>query len=100
MEQKRVIHNVFLIKPKQNSNPEISGQFSLLFDQLKLHYGDNITIDMDMFNVPSHESICASCGLIILAETTTGCLLAKSALGEKRVSSEQVAKEAVDSLTI
>ncbi len=34
----------------------------------------------------------------IIAETTTGCLLAGSALGRKGVPSEEVAKEAVESL--
>jgi RNA 3'-terminal phosphate cyclase (ATP) len=37
-------------------------------------------------------------GIIVIAETSTGCLLAGSGLGEKGVSSEDVAKEAAESL--
>ena len=48
--------------------------------------------------VPSHESGGACTGLIVLARTSTGCVLARSALGKKGMSGQATADEAVDAL--
>jgi RNA 3'-terminal phosphate cyclase (ATP) len=44
------------------------------------------------------DSVGAGCSLIIVAESTTGCLIAGSAIGKKGVPAEKVAEEAVTML--
>lgn len=47
---------------------------------------------------PEHTYVGTGTGIIIIAETTTGHLLAGSALGKKGVSAEKVAQNATESL--
>ena len=41
---------------------------------------------------------CSGAGVLIVAETTTGCLLAASGIGERGVQAEEVAAKACDEL--
>jgi len=43
-------------------------------------------------------SISTGCGIIIVAETSTGCLLAGSSIGRKGASAEDIALEAINEL--
>lgn len=47
---------------------------------IRLSY-DNIPVDIDIVKEPEHTYIGTGTGLILIAETTTGCLLAGSSLG-------------------
>lgn len=42
--------------------------------------------------------LCSGAGLLVVAETTTGCLLAASGIGERGVQAEDVAAKACDEL--
>jgi RNA 3'-terminal phosphate cyclase len=48
------------------------------------------TINVDIDVVKETSSIGVGCGLIVLAFTSTGCILAGSALGKKGVSAEGI----------
>lgn len=58
----------------------------------------DILIKIEAVKEIEGKSIGNGCGIFIVAETTTGCHLAGSALGSKKVAAEHVAQEAVDSL--
>jgi RNA 3'-terminal phosphate cyclase (ATP) len=58
----------------------------------------NVPIDIQSEKEPDHSSFGSGTGIIIFAETTTGCLLSGSGLGKRGVSSEEVAKEATQGL--
>jgi RNA 3'-terminal phosphate cyclase (ATP) len=66
-------------------------------EKLKSLY-PNIKIDVESFVVPDHESVGAGTGLLIMAQTSTGCILASSELGKRGVTSESIAEETVDRL--
>lgn len=57
-----------------------------------------ISINIEIVKETQGKSIGNGCGIFVIAETNTGCFLAGSALGSKRVSAEQVAQNAVKSL--
>ena len=42
--------------------------------------------------------LCSGAGVLVVAETTTGCLLAASGIGERGVQAEDVAAKACDEL--
>jgi RNA 3'-terminal phosphate cyclase (ATP) len=62
------------------------------------HRYPNVQYEADIVKEPQHNHVGAGSGIIVVAETTTGCLIAGSALGKKGVPAEQVGQEAVDSL--
>jgi RNA 3'-terminal phosphate cyclase (ATP) len=59
---------------------------------------ENVQINIESVREPDRLRFGNGTGLIIFAETTTGCLLSGSALGKRGVSSEEVAKEATQAL--
>lgn len=68
------------------------------FEKLKNLY-PNVQIDKETIQVSDHESIGPGSGIIILAETTTNCLLASSELGQRGIQSEKIALDTVNRLT-
>ncbi|XP_033737570.1 RNA 3'-terminal phosphate cyclase-like [Pecten maximus] len=58
----------------------------------------NTPINIDVVKEPQHMAIGTGTGIIVVAETSTGCLLAGSALGKKGVPAEQVGKTAGEAL--
>jgi len=64
---------------------------------LKSKYRD-VAIDINVMKESDKIAYGEGAGIILVAETTTGCLLGSSALGKKGLPAEDVAKEAVDSL--
>lgn len=65
--------------------------------ELKQHYG-NVTIDIEVVKEKEGTFNGVGCGIIVVAESTTGCLLAGSAIGERGVPAEEVAKQATSTL--
>lgn len=65
-------------------------------EELKKFY--NVDVNIERVKEKEGSYIGVGTGIIIIAETTTGCLLAGSALGSRGVPAENVAKEAVESL--
>lgn len=66
-----------------------------------LRHSENHTyreIEWQIDEVEEDNFLGRGTGVIIIAETSTGCLLAGSALGEKRMPAEQIGEEAVESL--
>jgi RNA 3'-terminal phosphate cyclase (ATP) len=55
---------------------------------------NNVPIDIEVIKEPDHMSIGIGTGIIIIAETDTGCLLVGSSLGKKGVPAEEIGKEA------
>lgn len=58
----------------------------------------NIPIHIDVLKEPNHLAVGTASGIIVVAETTTGCLLAGSGLGKKGRSAEDVGYQAASSL--
>jgi RNA 3'-terminal phosphate cyclase (ATP) len=58
----------------------------------------NIPVEIEIVKEPDHTYIGTGTGLIVVAETTTGCILAGSALGKKGVTAEAVGLEAAQQL--
>ena len=48
--------------------------------------------------IPGKLTKCCCAGVLIVAETTTGCLVAASGIGERGVQAEDVAGKACDEL--
>ncbi|XP_031574471.1 RNA 3'-terminal phosphate cyclase-like [Actinia tenebrosa] len=64
---------------------------------LKRRYGD-VPIDIKAVQESHDKAVGNGTGIQVMAETSTGCRLAGSALGKKGVPAEQVAADAVDQL--
>ncbi|XP_070563804.1 RNA 3'-terminal phosphate cyclase-like isoform X2 [Ptychodera flava] len=64
---------------------------------LKKQYRD-IPVNIEAVQEPKHEAFGNGTGIIVVAETSTGCLLAGSALGKKGVPAQQVGQDAADML--
>lgn len=67
-------------------------------DELERAFGRSLPIHIEAIKEQEGTYYGAGCGILILAETTSGCLLAGSAIGEKGVPAEEVAKQAVSTL--
>ena len=65
--------------------------------ELEKIYQD-IPIDIEIVKEPDHTYNGTGTGIIVIAETTTGCILAGSALGKKGITAEAVGLEAVQQL--
>ncbi|EDO40575.1 predicted protein, partial [Nematostella vectensis] len=65
---------------------------------IKRRYPDT-PINIDAVQESRHKAHGNGTGIQVMAETTTGCRIAASALGRKGVPSEQVASDAVSDLT-
>ena len=57
-----------------------------------------VPIETEVVAEPSSRAVGDGTGILMLAETTTGCLLGASGIGERGVSAEQVAGAAADEL--
>lgn len=58
----------------------------------------SVPIEIEVVKVAEGTYYGVGCGIIVMAETSTGCLLGGSAPGEKGVQAEEVAKRAVSTL--
>ena len=77
---------------------EIANRMALTAtNELKKKFKDT-PINIEIIKEPDHTYIGVGTGIIIVAETTTGCLLGGSALGKKGVSAEAVGLEATEQL--
>eukprot|EP00118_Oscarella_pearsei_P007674 m.38224 g.38224 ORF g.38224 m.38224 type:complete len:360 (+) comp32539_c0_seq5:24-1103(+) len=65
---------------------------------LRKRHSSEILIEIEIIKETSASSIGDGTGIILVAETTTGCLLAGSQLGERGVSAEEVGSKAADML--
>jgi RNA 3'-terminal phosphate cyclase (ATP) len=79
-------------------NVKIAERMSETVREKLEHRYPNVPYEADIVKEPQHNHVGAGTGIIVIAETTTGCLIAGSALGKKGVPAEQVGLEAVDSL--
>ncbi|XP_065837017.1 RNA 3'-terminal phosphate cyclase-like [Oscarella lobularis] len=59
---------------------------------------EDIPVDVKVVKETSETSFGDGTGIILVGETSSGCLLAGSGLGEKGVRAEEVGREAADSL--
>ncbi|XP_067678311.1 RNA 3'-terminal phosphate cyclase-like [Haliotis asinina] len=66
-------------------------------DTIRQTYKD-VPISKDVVKEPDHAAVGTGTGIIIVAETSTGCLLAGSALGKKGVPAEKVGIDAAQML--
>lgn len=57
-----------------------------------------VLIETEVVAEPSSRAEGDGTGILIVGETTTGCLLGASGIGERGVSAEQVAATAADEL--
>ncbi|KAK6179432.1 hypothetical protein SNE40_011793 [Patella caerulea] len=57
--------------------------------KIKEYYRD-VDIKQDVIKEPEHGAVGSGCGIMVVAETTNGCLLSGSGLGKKGVPAEKV----------
>ncbi|XP_077981104.1 RNA 3'-terminal phosphate cyclase-like [Glandiceps talaboti] len=64
---------------------------------LKKQYRD-VPVNIDALQEPKHAAFGNGTGIIVVAETSTGCRLAGTALGKRGVPAQQVGQDAADML--
>ncbi|CAF3605311.1 unnamed protein product [Rotaria sp. Silwood1] len=62
------------------------------------HYSTEIPIEIEVVQEPNNIAIGTASGIMIGAETTTGCLLAANALGKRDISASDVGIQATEEL--
>lgn len=67
-------------------------------EELQNAFGKSVPIHIESIKEQEGTYYGVGSGIIVLAETSTGCLLGGSGLGEKGVLAEKVAKDAVSTL--
>lgn len=68
-------------------------------EKLKSEQDRNATIEVENTHEPVDKAFGDGCGIVIVAETSTGCLLGGSGLGERGVTAETVGERAASELT-
>ena len=58
----------------------------------------NVPIEIESVKEPDQLTIGTGSGVVIIAETTTGCLLSSSAIGNRHVQAEEVARKAASDI--